>query len=262
MVVFFFSPGTNRCRLASAIENDQRQLRHLYSACRGIPQVEPPDTRTSSLDASQPTAEALNIAMSRGASVQSEAINTNGWGSSGDSNSHNGWGTSLGDKHSSEENTNGWMDKQVKDDYSGWGSLDSKPVIEHQLTENVQSHDNNSPIVSLASCNSAFALSVPSAPPIPDEVLSEGPIYYPSINSSALDMPVPSMTEAGMSNSRNSGARDSSCAICWDASTEGACIPCGHMAGCMPCLNEIKVNKGVCPICLTKIDQVVRLYAV
>ncbi|KAK7267392.1 hypothetical protein RIF29_20064 [Crotalaria pallida] len=248
-----------------------------------VDKVKPPpiisDAQTSSLDAP----------------VQSEAINTNekitdgwmdkpvnkddynGWGSpeskpvdqltknnlrsSGDSCSYNGLGTSLGAKHSSEVNTNGLMEKPATDDYNGWGLLDSKPL--DQSTDNVQSREDNSPIVYLGSCSSAPSLSVPSAPPIPDEVLSEGPMHYPSINSSVLDMHVPSMVEVSMTSGRNNGARDSSCAICWDADIEGACIPCGHMAaGCMPCLNEIKVNKGVCPICMTKIDQVVRLYAV
>ena len=53
-------------------------------------------------------------------------------------------------------------------------------------------------------------------------------------------------------------------AICIEAPIEGACIPCGHMAGCMACLNEIKAKKGVCPVsvCRGKINQVVRLYAV
>ncbi|CAL0299675.1 unnamed protein product [Lupinus luteus] len=188
-----------------------------------------------------------------------EQSTKNNLGSSSDS-SYNGWGTSLGARHSSELNTNGWMDKPAKDDYNGWGSLDSKPV--DQLTDNVQSRDDNSPIVSSASCSFASSHFVPSAPPIPDDVLSEGQLHYPSIHSPALDMHVPSMVEPAMSIGKNKGARDSSCAICWDAAIEGACIPCGHMAGCMPCLNEVRVNKGVCPICMTKIDQVVRLYAV
>ncbi|KAF7146635.1 hypothetical protein RHSIM_Rhsim04G0180000 [Rhododendron simsii] len=58
------------------------------------------------------------------------------------------------------------------------------------------------------------------------------------------------------------GGVSSLCVICLDASVEGACIPCGHMAGCMPCLNEIKGKNWGCPVCRTKINQVVRLYAV
>ncbi|WCJ17645.1 hypothetical protein M5689_000048 [Euphorbia peplus] len=54
----------------------------------------------------------------------------------------------------------------------------------------------------------------------------------------------------------------SSCIICREAPVEGACIPCGHMAGCMACLNKIKRIKGVCPVCRAKIEQAVKLYAV
>ncbi|KAK9931149.1 hypothetical protein M0R45_018442 [Rubus argutus] len=53
-----------------------------------------------------------------------------------------------------------------------------------------------------------------------------------------------------------------SCIICLDAPVEGAFIPCGHMAGCMSCLNEVKAKKWGCPVCRAKIDQVIKLYAV
>ncbi|KAF9607610.1 hypothetical protein IFM89_037538 [Coptis chinensis] len=45
--------------------------------------------------------------------------------------------------------------------------------------------------------------------------------------------------EAGPSNSATQQGRLSSCAICLDAPIEGACIPCGHMPGCMSCLSNI-----------------------
>lgn len=52
------------------------------------------------------------------------------------------------------------------------------------------------------------------------------------------------------------------CVVCFDAGIEGACVPCGHMAGCMACLNEIKAKNWGCPVCRTPIHQVLRLYAV
>ncbi|KAG5554312.1 hypothetical protein RHGRI_011988 [Rhododendron griersonianum] len=52
------------------------------------------------------------------------------------------------------------------------------------------------------------------------------------------------------------GGASSSCVICLDAPVEGACIPCGHMAGCMSCLNEIEGKNWGCPMCRTKINQV------
>ncbi|KAL0680036.1 hypothetical protein Bca4012_008017 [Brassica carinata] len=48
--------------------------------------------------------------------------------------------------------------------------------------------------------------------------------------------------------------------ICEDASSEAACVPCGHVAGCVSCLKEIKNKK--CPICRASIDQVIKLYHV
>ncbi|XP_026381752.1 putative E3 ubiquitin-protein ligase XBAT35 [Papaver somniferum] len=53
-----------------------------------------------------------------------------------------------------------------------------------------------------------------------------------------------------------------SCIICFDAPREGACIPCGHMVGCVSCLNEIKMKKWGCPVCRRKIDGVIRIYNV
>ncbi|RVW33389.1 putative E3 ubiquitin-protein ligase XBAT35 [Vitis vinifera] len=87
--------------------------------------------------------------------------------------------------------------------------------------------------------------STASAPPIADEVVDD-----------AFE------TSAAASEQSKEGGAASSCVICLDAPIEGACIPCGHMAGCMSCLNEIKAKKWGCPVCRAKIDQVVKLYSV
>lgn len=99
---------------------------------------------------------------------------------------------------------------------------------------------------------------IPSAPPIPD-----GPIHYPSIDSSPVDFSSPAVESAPakLGDKKEDGG-SSSCVICLDAPVEGACIPCGHMAGCMSCLNEIKTKKWGCPLCRAEIDQIIRLYAV
>ncbi|KAF9601341.1 hypothetical protein IFM89_019073 [Coptis chinensis] len=68
--------------------------------------------------------------------------------------------------------------------------------------------------------------------------------------------------EAGPSNSATQQGRLSSCAICLDAPKERACIPCGHMPGCMSCLSNIEVNSWGFPICRAKIQKVVRIYTV
>ncbi|KAJ0234558.1 hypothetical protein HA466_0272730 [Hirschfeldia incana] len=59
---------------------------------------------------------------------------------------------------------------------------------------------------------------------------------------------------------KGSGGGYGVCVICVDASSEAACVPCGHVAGCVSCLKEIKNKK--CPICRASIDQVIKLYHV
>lgn len=105
--------------------------------------------------------------------------------------------------------------------------------------------------------------SAPSAP-VADEVIdNDGPIDYPQIDATTLDLVQPPLKLSNTgADERNESGSTSSCVICLDAAVEGACIPCGHMAGCMTCLNEIKAKKWGCPVCRAKIDQVVRLYAV
>lgn len=96
----------------------------------------------------------------------------------------------------------------------------------------------------------------PSAPPI--SVIDDGPIQYPSIDSGPIDI----SARAEQKKEDGGSGGSSSCVICLDAPVQGACIPCGHMAGCMSCLNEIKAKKWGCPVCRAKINQVIRLYAV
>ncbi|XP_057781479.1 putative E3 ubiquitin-protein ligase XBAT34 isoform X2 [Salvia miltiorrhiza] len=89
-------------------------------------------------------------------------------------------------------------------------------------------------------------------------------VAYPSNDMSPVGSSSPSVADTSSSSGQENGEDDSSssCTICLDAPVEGACIPCGHMAGCMSCLNEIKGKELACPVCRTKIDQVVRIYAV
>ncbi|CAN6223146.1 unnamed protein product [Urochloa humidicola] len=64
------------------------------------------------------------------------------------------------------------------------------------------------------------------------------------------------------SSSGNGNTPSRTCVICLDAPVEGACVPCGHMAFCMPCLKDIKSKDGACPICHATINHVLRLYQV
>ncbi|KAL5561917.1 hypothetical protein UlMin_031664 [Ulmus minor] len=259
-----------RLKLASAIQGDKHQLQLLYNACRGIPQVMPP-SNFHNIGTAQTDAE---LAMALSASMQSapvdatqasnshqmsEASDANGWGISKNEGSYNGWGPTAGTKRS-EANNNGWMGEKVKEDYNGWEVHDSRPPA--NPTKHVQVVGESTPIVSVNDGIIVPALSKPSAPPLPEELLSEGSIRYPSIDFGQDDSTKLIENEPSTSNDTKHGGGSSSCIVCWEALVQGACIPCGHMAGCMPCLNEIKAKKGVCPVCRSKIDQVVRLYAV
>ncbi|KAH0918587.1 hypothetical protein HID58_026247 [Brassica napus] len=79
--------------------------------------------------------------------------------------------------------------------------------------------------------------------------VEEGSVHYPSF---------PSTNFESKEGSGGSGV----CVICVDASAEAACVPCGHVAGCISCLKEIKNKKLGCPICRASIDQVIKLYHV
>lgn len=105
--------------------------------------------------------------------------------------------------------------------------------------------------------------SIPSAPAISDEEIDDGPIHYPSIDASPVDLSSQSIENVAAKPHEDKDQSDAgSCVVCLDAPTEGACVPCGHMAGCMSCLAEIKAKKWGCPVCRAKIDQVIRVYSV
>ncbi|KAK4847806.1 hypothetical protein QYF36_006092 [Acer negundo] len=234
-----------RYKLASANEGDKQQLQWLCNACRGIRQVMPsiaPHNPLQSVPAGthQPS-ETIGLAMENN-HHNAEEINANGWENSTAADSHNGWGPAIAH---SEASYSGWMDEPKNEDYNGWDVSGSRPNTK-------QNHGVQAPVVQTASVSLA-----PSAPPISDVVSSEGPIHYPSIENSKVDLYVSTGTECGASttSSVKDEGTSSSCVICWEAPIEAACIPCGHMAGCMSCLNEINTKKGVCPVCRSKIKQ-------
>lgn len=277
-LIIFDKSNKTRYKLASANEGDKQQLRWLYNACRGIPQVLPTpmlhDARPS-VPASQTATEAAELAMAVGASIQSAAVDqpvllsstrpgskassTNGWGNPVDNASHGGWSLDGTPTHSASSSS-GWADESKRGEFNGLGVPESR-LIRNQTQLN-KTQNNIPQVVQTNNTNPVLASPAPSAPPIP-EALTEGPVYYPPIDLSPVDLSVPAAEydAAGTSKTKDKGD-SSSCVICWEAPIEGACIPCGHMAGCMTCLNEIKAKKGVCPVCRAKIQQVLKLYAV
>ena len=71
------------------------------------------------------------------------------------------------------------------------------------------------------------------------------------------------ITETSRCNSEEKEEQKSNlCIVCLDSRAEAACIPCGHMAGCLTCLKMIETKSRQCPVCRAKIDQVVKIYAI
>ncbi|XVF80994.1 hypothetical protein PTKIN_Ptkin15bG0121000 [Pterospermum kingtungense] len=291
-LAIFDQSTKTRYKLASGNEGDKQQLQWLYGACKGIIQVTPSPTvlDTQSLS-NQTAAESAELDHNQ----SSGAVHGNGWENSENVESYNGWGSAVKRAHSQLSNS-GWMDGPTRKDYKGWGVPDSRPTGKQshhvqslgdhsgwtgaptkkdndwavpdskptgKQTHHVQNLMDPHSLVPTSGFNASVS-PAPSAPPIPEDVFREEPIIYPSTDLNQADMHVPATAVDGASETNDDakGGGSSSCIICWEAPIEGACIPCGHMAGCMSCLSEIKAKKGLCPVCRGKIDQVIRLYAV
>lgn len=234
---------------------------------------------------STPSKEDAELAMAINASIQSAIAEgvpdvqpiasttaTNDWGNP-PSNSLNGWGPP---DTSAPSKTSGQVPPSSSSTYNGWdvpGTSSGQSSSKHNKSQ------NSTFVVPQEALPS---LPVPTAPPLAVGTFYDGPIQYPSIDSTPVDVTMPSAdggtavssakpaenegdakpaeSDANASNSGNTPP--GTCVICLDAPVEGACIPCGHMAGCMSCLKDIESKKWGCPICRAKINQIVRLYAV
>ncbi|XP_020275613.1 probable E3 ubiquitin-protein ligase XBOS34, partial [Asparagus officinalis] len=226
-----------------------------------------------------PVPEDVQLAMAINASIQSAlaegvpvpnpqpvnlSTNTMGWAPSENTTTttYNGWGQSSGAPPPSKVAT-------TSDPFNGWSGVrpsSSSPQLYNSQLETpsvLPSAHEAPPTVTVPSAPPT--VTVPSAPPLAEETFYPGPVQYPTIDSSPVDLSMPaagSKPEPFDPKEDSGSGASSSCVICLDAPVEGACIPCGHMAGCMSCLNEIKGKKWGCPVCRANIDQVIRLYAV
>jgi Zinc finger, C3HC4 type (RING finger) len=100
--------------------------------------------------------------------------------------------------------------------------------------------------------------SVPSAPPL-DSLSTESFFSEPHFND---NIGRTRLKSSKFENYDSSKVNLGLCSICIEERVEGACIPCGHMAGCMGCLQKVKETGGECPICRAKIVWIVKLYTV
>ncbi|XP_019432759.1 PREDICTED: putative E3 ubiquitin-protein ligase XBAT34 isoform X2 [Lupinus angustifolius] len=241
-----------RIRLGPVSENDRQQLTWFSNACKGIPQVNPEflcnDLATAPPTA-PPAAEDPELAMAIHASLQ-HAINDR---------------PPFPDAHQNfEASSSSGVNNASKHGFVGTESPNtSESVNLHEAeqggnNQHVQILENDN--VSAGHTTSGLDFN-PSAPPVTDAVPDDVPIQYPSIDSSPIDMSSP-VVEKLPKEGKNADGNSSICVICLDAPAEGACIPCGHVAGCMSCLNEVKTKKWGCPVCRAKIDQVIKLYHV
>ncbi|CAN1180811.1 Putative E3 ubiquitin-protein ligase XBAT35 [Linum perenne] len=256
-----------RIRLAAAKEGDRQQLQWFCDACKGIPQAAHPPQflRSSQTPASQPQATAplpaddLELAMAMSASFQSDItvgpaldVNASSEASASTSSSDFPKASAHGPVASAGQPASGASSSKSQGNKSG-----------HSSNSKHQADIHNSKLPEASTAHQASSSSVPSAPPIVEEIVDDGPVHYPRIDFDPVDMASAPMDESPVKRGeRKEDGGSSSCVICLDAPVEGACVPCGHMAGCMSCLTEIKTKKWGCPVCRTKIDQIIRLYAV
>lgn len=305
--IIIFDKGTKtRYKILPAYEGDKQQLQWFYNACCGMAQVlntapvapanlpmpnpAPAISSVAPSEQSAPSKEDVELAMAINASIQSaiaEGVsvpnvqpnastpNNNGWAAP-PSNSHNGWGppaTPAPSKTSGQSQVR--VDAPSSSTYNGW---DVPGTSSSQSSSKPHQTQTNPPPV-LIPQEALQALPTPTAPPFAEETFYNGPVHYPSIDSTPVDVTMPPTTGGGSTTviataapteqeeneaDASDGGKTPSgtCVICLDAPVEGACIPCGHMAGCMSCLKDIESKKWGCPICRATINQVVRLYAV
>ncbi|KAJ8768436.1 hypothetical protein K2173_021589 [Erythroxylum novogranatense] len=257
---------TNRQRhikLAPANEGDKQQLKWFCDACKGIPQaMHPPafllNSKGPTIQATAPpSAEDTEMQMAINASIQSAmAEKTNFNGHSGpEASTSTSWNNS-----SNGSSLDGPKLVTANKPTGGEWVIQEAGASSNSFQ---QAEAQNGKIHFTQTGNQA-PYSIPSVPHVIDEIVEDGPIHYPSIDLGLLDMSnhPPVEKKSDCLDEKEEIASSSSCVICLDAPVQGACIPCGHMAGCMSCLKDIKAKKWGCPVCRAKIEQVIRLYSV
>lgn len=237
------------------------------------------------IDASIRTASEEGVLVSPSARQQSG--DSNGWGDSTAESSYSGWGPNEQKKPSPIHDIayGGWEGEQPST-YDGWGSPDAGPSRQGS-GDSSKIPTSKPPDPSLPSpgdvnsvnissiATSPPSFSAPSAPPLPSDYLPPGtefggPIQYPSIDTSPVQVNYPSPLSSAVAVKESekkpeAGKQDSvvgQCVVCWDAPAQAVCIPCGHLAGCMECLSEIKEKSWGCPVCRAPLQQVVKVFQV
>eukprot|EP00252_Welwitschia_mirabilis_P026126 TRINITY_DN840_c0_g1_i2.p1 TRINITY_DN840_c0_g1~~TRINITY_DN840_c0_g1_i2.p1 ORF type:complete len:384 (-),score=61.19 TRINITY_DN840_c0_g1_i2:88-1239(-) len=282
VLVLFDKITKNKYRFLSENEGDKEQLKRLYIACKGTPQKMQKDSNTKTQSENISLLEDQELAMAISASLQSasqEGImppasqqamhpmsDLNGWGSTQSSSSSSVMSSKRTNMQSDNNKFAGWSDDVGLTSHNGWGAGNAPP--ERRICETSNEFTFPKPSTDTAMAHTSSLVSTPSAPPLPAEYMTcsyAEPVVHASVDNSPthIDMSIPAShvsqpANCSMTSSPSSGA----CVICWDAPAEAVCIPCGHVAGCAACLNEIKAKNIGCPVCRTSIEQVIKVYMV
>ncbi|GLD97530.1 hypothetical protein PINS_up006220 [Pythium insidiosum] len=102
----------------------------------------------------------------------------------------------------------------------------------------------------------------PSAPSFDegfDDVSAVAALAVQTSPTSSAQHHVESIPMASVSADASASSR-SECVICMDASRDAICVPCGHLAGCFPCLSRHVDQEKSCPICRGAVHTVVKVY--
>ncbi|XP_039017761.1 putative E3 ubiquitin-protein ligase XBAT35 isoform X2 [Hibiscus syriacus] len=171
-----------RIKLAPGNENDRQQLQWFCDACKGIPQARGPaflhvSQPPTAPEVPPPDEEDLELAMAINASIQSAIAQTPNF----DFHSGNEASSSMAWASASTSGIGGSAGPIVfppSKASSKWTMTEAGSSSNTTASTNV--HDSN------MSNLTGVADSVPTAPPATDEIVADGPIKYPSIDSTPI----------------------------------------------------------------------------
>nr|GMD64777.1 putative E3 ubiquitin-protein ligase XBAT35 isoform X3 [Ipomoea batatas] len=181
-------------------------------------------------------------------------VQCNGWESAAQNPTQDPRG-STSRPTSSDVCSSEWMDNPTKENSKRRDNMRGRSPGKNQL-------DNSGTQDGIHRSDHTTDFTVPSAPPAPEAVLSERSVHYPTVDLTPVEFSSSPVDEQEGLQKTDKLQNSPLCIICWESPVEAACVPCGHMFGCLSCSNDIKSRKGDCPVCRQMIDQVIKLYAV
>lgn len=266
-LIIFDKHTKTRYKFTSVTEGDKQQLRRLYNACKGISQVMPSSARMSP----EPMASPLKLPgiasprPSPSPNTCSSPSRLRPWmNNSSNKISINKSTPTFLSNHGNKITVENWATPNQSAPPHMDMDMDMEMDIGNNIDYDYEHHPNNihSPVVQTPDISS-FPRAVSPAPSAPPMISSSDDLSSPSAPVTKY------IINEGFANSIDANNDDDTklgssglCVVCWEAPVEGACVPCGHVSGCMSCLEVVKAKNGFCPVCRTHIHQVVKLYGV